>query len=252
MECNESGEYEITNSLKFDKFSLIKRMNKSTAQNTAQITAISTNFLPIGRYFMHIKYRRILFTNDTQLDVLLNNTSLEKESIVDLSLLPLAIRAQILYECNISGGQTRKNQVINVLAVDSQLLQIEINKKRDEMIKEAIIKSSSPMDTETLLLSASSKSSAELDEFIKSLEIDLNSYYICEKLTGTSSKVRDSDLVKLNKLDALASFKCVQKYKPLLNNVIVIEKPKSTNKNNTSIYRLNLIILNSILFSNFI
>ena len=265
MECNaSSGEFEITNSLKFDKFSLIKRMNNksssemllcssSTLTTDQQITEISTNFLPIGRYFMRINYRRILFTNDTQLDILLNNTSLEKESIVDLSLLPLAIRAQIIYEYT-GLIQSRKHpvtqqqpqQLINVLAIDSHLLQVEINKKRDEMIREAIIKSSSPMDTEMLLLSASSKWSTELDNFIKSLEIDLNSYYICEKLTADNTlKVKDSDLVKLNRLDALASFKCVQKYKSLLNNVILFEKSKikSASKNNQSVNRLNIHLI---------
>ena len=249
VECNAansaSGEYEISNTVKFDQFSLIKpRLSKSSTPGGPLINEVSTNFLPIGRYFMRVKYRRVLFTGDTQLDVLLNSSSsVEKESIVDLSLLPLAIRAQLVYEFEASQrrGTQPKYQNVNALAIDSHLLQIEINKKRDELIKEAIIKSSSPLETEALLMSiaaaaASSSaairpanSSPQLDEFIKCLEVDLNSYYICEKLMAEAFEHelgREIDLVKLNKLDALASFKCVQKYRALLWNVIFAEKSR--------------------------
>lgn len=259
VECNAaaSGEYEITNSVKFDKFSLIKpHLSRSAAMMRASgadtpvsaALAATTNFLPIGRYFVRVKYRRVLFTNDAQLDALLNSSSrLEKESIVDLSLLPLAIRAQIVYEFG-QRGTMSTHRTMNALAIDSHLLQIEINKKRDELIKEAIIKSSSPLETEALLMSASmAKSTPELEEFIKSLELDLNSYYICEKLSTVAElgNFREADLVKLNKLDALASFKCVQKYRGLLYNVIFPDKARKFPKRNSStmINRLKLILV---------
>lgn len=229
VECNSSssrtGEYEITNSLKFEKFSMIKpRLCKPTL-NTSHSSEISTNFLAIGRYFVRIRYQRVLFTNDAQLDLMLNASTLDKESIVDLSLLPLAIRAQLIYEYHTGSERVTQQCTINALAIDSHLLQIEINRKRDELIKEAIIRSSNPMDTEALLTSTAAKPSPELEEFIKSLEVDLNSYYICEKLAGNETQtVKESDLVKLNRLDALASFKCVQKYQSLFWNVIFADK----------------------------
>lgn len=246
VECNAAssatGEYEITDSVAFDKFSLIKPRLCKPPNANSHINEVSTSFLSIGRYFVRVRYRRVLYTSDSQLDIMLNASSLEKESIADLSLLPLAIRAQIIYEhssslrSGYSSSRGSTKRPINVLAIDSHLLQIEINKKRDELIKEAIIRSSNPLDTEALLMSASApaRQSPELDEFIKTLEVDLNSYYICEKLpypTGdgsdgtmaavsTANTGKELDLVKLNRLDALASFKCVQKYRMLLWNVI--------------------------------
>lgn len=257
VECNAAasatGEYEITNTVNFDKFSLIKPRLCKPPNANSHINEISTSFLPIGRYFVRIRYRRVLYTSESQLDVMLNASSLEKESIADLSLLPLAIRAQIIYEhsaamIRCSGGRgsySMRPRSINALAIDSHLLQIEINKKRDELIKEAIIRSSNPLDTEALLLSAATKTSPELDEFIKTLEVDLNSYYICEKLPyddssshAATAALKDVDLVKLNRLDALASFKCVQKYRNLLWNVILADKVrKSVSRSASTINR---------------
>lgn len=264
VECNAAtsanGEYEITNSTTFDRFSLIKPRLCKPPNATSHINEISTNFLPIGRYFLRIRYRRVIFTNDSQLDVMFNSSKLEKESLADLSLLPLAIRAQIVYEhlsasrVGGSGSFSKRARTINTLAIDSHLLQIEINKKRDELIKEAIIRSSNPMDTEALLMSAAAiKSAPELDEFIKTLEIDLNSYYICEKLppslgSGASddfSCIKDLDLVKLNRLDALASFKCVQKYRNILWNVIFADKAKKSVSRSASMINRSVFFISS-------
>lgn len=63
-----------------------------------------------------------------------------------------------------------------------------------------------------------------MNEFVNRLEADLDSFYICEKVESIhaenlSTEITD-DLVKLNKLDALASFKCVQKYKTEIAGIL--------------------------------
>ena len=53
-----------------------------------------------------------------------------------------------------------------------------------------------------------------LDEFVKQLDIDLNSFYLCEQVTDTavvkSEASERPSLVKINKLDALAFFDSTQ------------------------------------------
>ena len=210
---------------KFDTFSLIKtNMNKDMS---------AARCLPIGKYFVSVKYE------------CLGSKSASKETIVDLSLLPLAIRAQLVFEC--TDYLNRKIQTykkareantvpfafknlelphISLLAIDSYLVQVEINAKRDEIIKDALVKTKYDSAKLNSSLSASSNFTdiLEFDKFMKTLELDLNSYYICEKalsLTNSNGQrassrdlaIASDDLVKLNKLDALASYRCVHKYK---------------------------------------
>ena len=209
---------------KFDTFSLIK-----TSMNT-ELSAASN--LPLGKYFVNIKYES---TSCKSSDVASN-----KETIVDLSLLPIAIRAQLIFECGEYLSQRMQTYKwsrlsntafksldlpsINMFAIDSYLVQIEINKKRDEIIRESLVKTNyDASNFNNSMLASNFDEMLEFETFMKALETELNSYYLCEKVVDPrdepSSPVSrklgpdcSDDLVKLNKLDALASYKCVQKY----------------------------------------
>jgi hypothetical protein len=209
-----ASDFEST---KFETFSLIK---------TSMGNDMSTHSnLPIGKYFATIKYESVSKTKSTK-----------KESIVDLSLLPIAIRAQLIFECNEfvnkkieiykrarSSNTSFKNielPSIDMLAIDAYLVQIEINKKRDQIIRESLVKTKyDASNLNNSIVTSNFTEMIEFDTFMKTLEVDLNSYYICEKIadlndsTLNEKSLSPDDLVKLNKLDALASYKCVQKYK---------------------------------------
>lgn len=129
----------LVNNSKFYEFSLFKRMKET---NSGHLNDASTNFLPVGKYFVKIQYKHVIYTNDLHLNTVINETRTEKESIVDLSLLPLAIRSQLIYECDfyLHKKSPQCLPVLNVLAVDSFLLQMEINKKRDDLIRKILCK----------------------------------------------------------------------------------------------------------------
>ncbi len=224
---------------KFDKFSLIKTFNNIDKQNA---TLSSNSKLPIGKHFVCVKYKHLLYTTDSNLnEILFKEVNMEKESIIDLSLLPLAIRAQFkhIFESISVISEDEETAAaplpeLNMVALDSYLVQLEINRKRDELIREGIIKNSkNPLDVKILLSKNLFNEIPDLDRIMKKIEMDLSSYYICEKCTdlkillknyyaqisneeNAQASLNEEDLVKLNKIDALASFKCVQKYKQLI------------------------------------
>ncbi|CAF0724466.1 unnamed protein product [Brachionus calyciflorus] len=211
----------LVNNSKFYDFSIFKRLKD--AHQLSHLTDVSTYFLPIGKYFVKVQYKHAIHTNDLALNKIINETRTEKESIVDLSLLPLAIRAQLVYECEQfidKKDNTTEIPEVNILAIDSFLLQMEINKKRDDLIRNIIVRqfNYTPKEAEEFLTKKKSFNELEnLNEFINRLEVDLDSYYICEKVESlireTNTQRNNEDLVKLNRLDALASYQCVQKYK---------------------------------------
>lgn len=221
---------------RFNSFSMIRTSLQSIGYDEDDENGADLKYMfPIGKYFINIKYKRLTDPNGTT-----------KDSIVDLSLLPLALRAQLIYDCerylkNKSSNSLNDSPIqINMLAIDSYLVQMEINKIRDDLIKEAIMNNKANLITNRKSDSSNSYTDvAELEKFIKLIENDLNSFYICNKVLNLDmnndlvSNVND-DLVKLNKLDALASFKCVQKYKSYLFE-------ESDDDTNTSLNKFYLI-----------
>ena len=252
--CESHASYiNLVNNSKFFDFSIFKRLRD--AHQLSHLTDVSTYFLPIGKYFIKVYYKHIIHTNDTVLNQVINETRTEKESIIDLSLLPLAIRAQLIYECEIllENDEPRGDLPhVNMMAVDSFLLQMEINKKRDNLIRNIIVNNLnySPKQAEEFLTKKKSFNQMEnLNEFITRLEADLDSYYICEKVDSLSNKREqqaqrsNEDLVKLNKLDALASFKCVQKYRMEILDIIKNSTFKNP-KQNSELYQKFYLIDN--------
>ena len=238
-------EFKLSGS-KFEKFSLIKTALLAEQINSDDTHEKLTNFLPIGKYFIHVSYKHLVLSNETDVNGL-SEPRTQKETIVDLSLLPLATRAQLVFEISdylnkkINHRQMRSENgfetkpkfvyqnlelpIVNMLAVDSFLVQLEINKNRDELIKDILIKNSDQfkLSQKTSTSGSSFTEIVELDRFMKTLELDLNSYYICEKVNNLNNDhiiEPTDDLVKLNKLDALASFKCVQKYNKFFNRIL--------------------------------
>lgn len=226
--CQSDSSYiNLVNNSKFYDFSIFKRLRD--AHQLSHLTDVSTYFLPIGKYFVKVFYKHIIHTNDMVLNQVINETRTEKESIIDLSLLPLAIRAQLIYECEMFMEQKLTGELpqVNMVAVDSFLLQMEINKKRDDLIRNIIVKNlkyTAKQADEFLTKKKSFNEMENLNEFITRLEADLDSYYICEKVDSLTKEHQvqrsNEDLVKLNKLDALASFKCVQKYQTEMLDIL--------------------------------
>jgi hypothetical protein len=304
-------------------------------------------YMRIAQYFVLVRYKHVRVNKFKTIESLSrgnshfersvvndesgDSCSFDKETVVDLALLPVSIRAQLMHEFEFYLSKIMSNEesrrmliantridkqvklntanslelpLVNMLAIDSELIQLEINKNRDELIKSALNRynlhnpclintilnrldetisfnestykqtsyssgmSSSNVAAATVMpkrahkqneetadelseLTASSLSYDELANFdmnnlIRSVEIDLNSYYICEKtLIIDNEGVKNSDvhdhnhdedenesnkglyaskladgIVKLNKLDALASYKCVQKYKSIFESLL--------------------------------
>jgi hypothetical protein len=190
--------------------------------------------LPVGKYFVNIKYKHVTMipTEERQ-----TNCFDRKESIVDLSLLPVAIRAQIIAQCehnlNNSTATIDSNKpkdvldllpVINLLAIDSHLIQCEINKQRDQLIQTNLLKqrqfhkqqeqqdsdededededdssdnddedSNDDSDDDNQEIEIKKKKqkgsgeSDDLENFLKNLTLDLNSYYICERVHSVNT-----------------------------------------------------------------
>ncbi|RNA13964.1 hypothetical protein BpHYR1_031328 [Brachionus plicatilis] len=232
--CESHASYiNLVNNSKFYDFSIFKRLRD--AHQLSHLTDVSTYFLPIGKYFVKVYYKHVIHTNDLVLNQVINETRTEKESIIDLSLLPLAIRAQLICECQMFLDQKPPVDLpqVNILAVDSFLLQMEINKKRDDLIRNIIVQNlnyTRQQAEEFLTKKKSFNQMENLNEFISRLEADLDSYYICEKVDSLTKEDQaqrsNEDLVKLNKLDALASFKCVQKYQLEMVDVLSHSKFK--------------------------
>ena len=239
------SEFKLSGS-RFEKFSLIKTALLAEQINSDDTHEKLTNFLPIGKYFIHVSYKHLVLSSETDVNAL-SEPRTQKETIVDLSLLPLATRAQLVFEISdylnkkinhrqmssANGFETRPKfvypnlelPVVNMLAVDSFLVQLEINKNRDELIKDILIRNSDQfkLSPKTSTTGSSFTEIVELDRFMKTLELDLNSYYICEKVNNLNNDhiiEPTDDLVKLNKLDALASFRCVQKYNKFFNRIL--------------------------------
>lgn len=233
---------------KFNKFSLIKTFNNMV--NKSESSSNNAK-LPIGKYFVCVRYKHVMHTGDSSLNEILFKEigEVEKESLVDLSLLPLAIRAQFKHIIDMWGrgednefcssllndgvDETGVNSLpeLNMIALDSHLVQMEINKRRDEMIRDGIVANSDrPAEVQSLLTRNMFAEIPDLDRIMKKIELDLASYYICERVSDLrkqsdlsengSSQLNEDDLVKLNKIDALASYKCVQKYRELICELV--------------------------------
>jgi len=207
----------------FELLSLIRP--PTTNEDIASITNKKMfNSLPIGKYFVDIKYQWIVNNDQTE----------HKNSLIDLSLLPLPIRIQLIYELETS---TIDNPTIELMIVDNNLLRNKMIKTKETFIREAFRKHATNIDDsiKSLVLNnilnlgslRSELSETELannyqlDKLLKVLEIELNSFYICEQVGANENveqpvEVTDDSLVKLNRIDALVSFECAQKYKDIL------------------------------------
>merc|ERR1712071_558245 len=74
---------------------------------------------------------------------------------------------------------------------------------------------------------------------MKTLELDLNSFFICEKANHLDQHrpIESTDeLVKLNKIDALASYECVQKLSEPISKLLVQNQlqPKFQQQNSSN------------------
>ena len=264
------GQCELSDLIsrsKFDKFSLIKTFNHMS--KTTSGSSINSNKLPFGKYFVSVRYTHLVCTGDPNLNEILYHevASIEKDSLVDLSLLPLAIRAQFkhIFETIENGGgewwpSEQHLPELKLLALDSHLVQAEINRKRDELIREGIIRNSvRPNEVKQLLDKNMFADIPELEKIMKKIELELSAYYICERvadvkritsveeLAGSQAEAMadlcEEDLVKLNKIDALASYKCVQRYRQLICELLLnlIPRQQSSEELAKSNHRFYLI-----------
>jgi hypothetical protein len=243
---NDYGQCELNDLIeksKFDRFSLIKTFNN---MNKSSTTNLNASKLPIGKYFVSVRYTHLICTGDASLNEILYKevAGIQKESLIDLSLLPLAIRAQFkhIFETMIGADASELQNLpeLNMLALDSHLVQAEINRKRDELIRDGIIRNSArPSDVRQLLARNLFADIPDLERIMKKIEMELSSYYICERVSdlrrvesaiaaatgaaagnGADATLSEDDLVKLNNIDALASYKCVQKYRELICELV--------------------------------
>jgi hypothetical protein len=234
---------------KFERFSLIKTFNNMSNKSSSGLS-VAASKLPIGKYFVAVRYTHLICTGDESLNEILYKevAGIEKESLIDLSLLPLAIRAQFkhifekLAEQDASPSAITEPPELNMIALDSHLVQAEINRKRDELIRDGIVRNSArPAEVRQLLARNLFADIPDLDRIMRKIEAELSSYYICERVSDvrkiaataangnviqledandSTATVSEDDLVKLNKIDALASYKCVQKYKELVCELV--------------------------------
>ena len=163
----------------FDRFSII-RSPTSTEDVQQMIQTKMFNSIPIGKYFMSVKYENV-------------KNKLCKESLIDASLLPIPLRTQLIHEYENMLNMFRETRVpprtptLYVTPVDFNQVRREIH-----LNKTALRKNLDPKVT----------------ELPQNVEIELNTFYICEKCVNLKNS-RPS-LVKLSKLDALAVFNLAQ------------------------------------------
>jgi len=242
---------EISNKAnQFDLLSLIRP--PTTNEDIASITNKKMfNSLPIGKYFVDIKYKCII--NKMQID--------HKESLIDLSLLPLPIRSQLIYELE-NSADANDDPAIELIVIDNHLFRMKMIRTKENLIREAFRKHSTNIDDSMKYLVLNNimnlgslrnelrqielENNQQIDKLLKSLEIELNSFYICERVISNnenrqhSAEIMPDDLVKLNRIDALVSFECAQKYKDILAPVKVSFNQNSNDdsQNNNNMFYL--------------
>ncbi len=224
---NEKKEINVVASLnvlftgpakEFDSFSLINPPKTKQDIHSISFHKIFNNF-PIGKYFARIKY-------------ISAEACLSKELLIDVSLLPLQIRSNLVYAfetsqidqsypslylmtLDISFPQTERDILTNNL-FRSRLQQFD---DVPANFKNAFL--ANPMGFLHKMKSESSENTS-LNQFIKQVDTDLNSFYLCERVIDTPETFKTAtDLCKINRLDALAYFNSVQKYSDLFSSVFV-------------------------------
>lgn len=233
---NDDNDY-AHNSNNFSNFSLLNLNGEES----------STNF--DRRYFVHIRYFKCPKQDLNADNIKLYKNAVEiRETMIDINLLPEQIRSELFIECKqylpiVSTRKTFTSELniryvndhlimpsLSVLVIESDLIQLNINEKRDELINSTLNKC-------TNAKSLSEPKVVEVDNFVSTLEKELNSYLICEKVLDRDTEQTDTkDLVKLNKLDALISFETVQSFKyifELLKPYNVLNSATTSNDVNT-------------------
>ena len=170
------------------------------------------NSFPIGKYFAKLKY--------------ISKTDI-KELLIDISLLPLAIRTTLIFEFeSLLELKTHEYPTFNIMALDEDLVQYEKEQlkkklfmKRFEQFDEVTrdVKQAVISNAEQFLekIKSTPISNSYIDQFVKQIDIDLNSFYLCEQTI-----CKNVDLIKINKLDALAAFDCAQYFEDIFKELI--------------------------------
>ena len=216
--CNQ----EITHSL-FEMFSLIKPPTTKEEIKAISLNKIFNSF-PIGKYFVKLEYKVV------------GESVLNKETIVDVSLLPLPIRSQLICEYEYCLGVGASNYpTFFLMAVDKDQLQQAKEKQQENLIRKRFKQFDDCLDEVTkqavladpLSFLRTFKKSALpsmdthlMEQFAKQLEIDLNSFYLCERVVDAHTGPLSDLIVKLNKLDALACFDAAQLCTALFNQCV--------------------------------
>jgi len=201
----------------FDSFSLINPPKTKQDIHSISVHKIFNNF-PIGKYFAMIKYVSA-------------ESCLSKELLIDISLLPLQIRSNLIYAYEASLKTSQTYPSLYLMTLDIHLAQRERASLTSALFtarleqfddlpahyKRAFLANRVDFLNKMRLESACSP---VLDQFIKQVDTDLNSFYLCERVIDTPETMRTAtDLCRINRLDALAYFNSVQKNRELFGRV---------------------------------
>lgn len=211
------SDTEISNDLGFGNFSLINPPKSKDDIRSISLHKIFNSF-PIGKFFAQLNYYSA-------------ETGHAKQLLIDISLLPLQIRSTIVHEFEALFGKNSHHEVyptFSLLVIDVSMAQAEKHKliqnifaKRLEQFDEIDDQLRHSFTKQPFEFLAKMKSdlmpaaNPYLDQFVKQLDIDLNSFYLCEQVIDKRTSAMDAgqtkpSLIKLNKLDALAYFDSCQ------------------------------------------
>lgn len=195
----------------FRSFSLISPPKSKEDIQSISVRKVFNSF-PIGKYFAKLNY---ISKTDT------------KELLIDISLLPLAIRATFAFEFeSLIELETHEYPTFNLMVLDQGLVQFEKDQLRKKLFNKRFeqfneitpdVKHAVMSNPDRFLEKIKSVpiSNSYIDQFVKQLDIDLNSFYLCEQTVCTNV-----DLIKINKLDALAAFDCAQYFEDIFREFI--------------------------------
>ena len=224
--ANEKKEINVVATLKvlftgserdFDSFSLINPPKTKQDIHSISFHKIFNNF-PIGKYFARLKYVSA-------------EACLSKELLIDISLLPLQIRSNLIYAYELSLKTNQAYPSLYIMTLDIRLPQTERTNLTSALFRSRLqqfddlsahFKHAFLTNPVGFLnkMKSEAASSSSLDQFIKQIDTDLNSFYLCECVIDTPETLKTAtDLCRINRLDALAYFNSVQKYRDLFGRV---------------------------------